>query len=337
MSDFGLSTQFRKYLAGEGLTSLKPEIASAEMMFAVNRALHRLTPEYKHKSWSVDGELPPLWPSDSSKCIRQTLFRMYGAKGEPFTPKARLTFFIGNFLEATMKALMKMSGFELESSVKTEVTIGGKKRRGEYDGIIKCPDGETRIFEMKTTSRYGYQSLQRHGVSNDFGYRGQINSYIRQAANDNKITVPEAVYFGMDRDTQDFDDFKVEFDPVIADENDKQFEKLEDLYRRKKMISRPVKRSDKPDRNGNYKIIMGELDKGDSLPLVCGYCQYKHTCWTEPLMDIDFDEEGEPLYSEKPELVLKLHKGSRPTWYVTAPLGEEKVLVREKEDEANKE
>jgi hypothetical protein len=64
------------------------------------------------------------------------------------------------------------------------------------------------------------------------------------------------------------------------------------------------------------------LVEGNTLPLVCGYCRHKFTCWTKPTQEVKFDKEHNPIYAEPPttslmkKLVRNKQGGYKPEWKV---------------------
>jgi hypothetical protein len=179
-------------------------------------------------------------------------------RGSPLPPAAKLKFLFGDILEHELLFLAEVAGHTVTHRQR-EVSINGIV--GHIDAVI---DGV--LVDCKSASSFAFQKFKQHGLVNDdpFGYIDQLNFYHYAAR-----------YSALEVDPNRFAFLVIDktLGHICLDvhqPNGVDYSKI--VEQKKEMVRGAVpKRSyfDEPDgKSGNRK-----------LGTVCGYCDFKSTCW----------------------------------------------------------
>lgn len=256
-----------------------------------------------------------LYPSAATKCTRSLMYGYLGFPSEPLSARASFTFFYGQILEAGLLAAASLAGVKItDNNALMEILIGGDFHRGRSDGIYWEEDYRRRNVEIKGMSGYSYGRFLREGLDDSWGYKGQINVYMRHMLAANLINEPaETVYVAINKDNLDMCEKIEPYNAQYAIEADENFAAVKKAIAAKKQPARPVKR----DAKG--VVLRGELLQGNVLPIGCSYCGHKHTCWTYPKQVIRFDEGGSPILSAKTEQFVAVEYKKKDRWGAVKP------------------
>jgi hypothetical protein len=171
--------------------------------------------------------------------------------------------------------------------------------------------------EIKSMSGYSYKRFIEEGLNDSWGYLGQVNVYMKQLLLDDKIDQPgETIYIAVNKDNLQITERILSYNPEYAHMADENFEKIAACIREKKQPARPILYE---ETKKGQKPVRGELHRDNSLPIVCSYCDYKYTCWTEPKQIVEFCD-GMPMYPTSPTAYLRLEYkkdrwgGSKPIY-----------------------
>lgn len=180
----------------------------------------------------------------------------------PLPIEAKIKFLFGDILEELLLFLAKESGHAVTGR-QDELDIEGVK--GHRDAII---DGV--LVDVKSASSRSFDKFAKHGLEGDdpFGYLDQINAY-------HWASLQEPHDVEIDKDRLAFLVIDKQLGHICLDvykPNGKDYGRVVQSKRAIVSSPTPPKRPymDEPDgKSGNRKI-----------PTTCGYCDYKHSCWT---------------------------------------------------------
>jgi hypothetical protein len=261
------------------------------------------------------GRAGRLYPSDATKCSRRLAYEVLDFPKEPFTIGAKLKFLIGDLVESAALALIASATEVKDNNKPFDVLIADKARRGRSDGIVTI-DGQRVNLEIKSMADYAFKKFEQEGIDDTWGYQGQANVYMRQQIADDSIDKPgNTLFFVVNRDTGDINERFLPYNPEVAHAADENFRYVETCLDEKKLPMRTVAFQGK-------SVVQGQLVNGNKLPLVCSYCAYKHSCYTEPAQRVSISDDGSPIYSKSPTRVVQMtmvkgYKGAfKPSWGV---------------------
>jgi hypothetical protein len=182
-------------------------------------------------------------------------------KAEKMHPNAYMKFLIGDVIEEVLLFMAKHAGHDVQGEQDTMKLNG---IIGHRDAVI---DGVT--VDAKSASPYSFQKF-KDGLKADqdpFGYDMQLQSYIKAAEDDDKVTDKErGAFLVVQKVTGD----------MTLDIHPKTNIPISQIIEHKKAV---VSQPDPPERcfepepmgkSGNMK-----------LGLNCSYCEFKKICWPE--------------------------------------------------------
>ena len=298
-----IADKIDEYIAGKDRDGFKHPVkkeaidelmANAGGQLATNIRRQLMPREHKPR----DGR---LFPSEATKCARSLLYKFHDVPGEPLTGNAVMKFLVGDLIETSFTLLSGLTGRAIENNnLKIPVVIGGIERSGAIDGTTKkSTSGQNRLVEIKSMSAWSYKSFMEQGLSDDFGYMGQLAVYHRAALKLKLVTSKDSLYLAMNKDNQDIHEKLIPYHPEYAAAADANFKQVEAYAKKRKVMKRPVKIATF-EYKGERNPVTGVLDPRGQLPVGCSYCPHKYTCWVDPVQIVKFDKHGDPLYSKKP-------------------------------------
>ena len=217
--------------------------------------------QFFKKSWKSTN----LYLSGIGKCLRSQAYHMKGLDKPPLTPRSKMTFAFGDLTEEIVVLLLKHAGCVITDEQELVVLNGV---RGRIDGILHHK-GKRYLFECKSMSDTSFNRFKQVGMSNDFGYVSQANSYAHEMKCDGII------WFAFNKNTGHYHEEVRDIDKdlvttTVADINALNSCKPED-FPRPEPVEETFGRTSKnrPDnRTGNWEI-----------PIVCQYCDYVEPCY----------------------------------------------------------
>lgn len=127
-----------------------------------------------------------IYLSSVGRCPRQTAYSFHGIaeSGKESDPRSKMTFFMGDMIEAAIislakLALKKYNGGSLMATGKDQIKITFEAKEAEITGH---PDGlyaskkEIYLVECKSMSSFGFKDFEKGIV--DEAYISQINAYL---------------------------------------------------------------------------------------------------------------------------------------------------------------
>lgn len=124
--------------------------------------------------------------SSAGKCLRYLAYVLAGYEPAPLEPRGARVFRIGDLVHADIQKSLGHAGlasrFEervfLSVPLKEELEGRFVELVGHIDGIYHDPEQGDKLLEIKTTTDYGFQEVQRtQGGSIDGGYLAQNVAY----------------------------------------------------------------------------------------------------------------------------------------------------------------
>jgi hypothetical protein len=192
-------------------------------------------------------------------CERKLWYRVNSPdKGEPLRGSERLKFLYGDFIEALVLFLARLTGHSV-AEAQTEVEVNGVK--GHPDGII---DG--RLVDVKSASHFGFKKFATHGLMGDdpFGYIDQIGSYHYALKDHPALEDKENVSFlAIDKQSGAM---CLDTYPVQTKDYGARVDELRSVL---------VQPSPPPRAFGPVEDYRGTKKLG----INCSYCEFKETCW----------------------------------------------------------
>jgi len=207
--------------------------------------------------------------SQIGKCLRQQYFMAKKYPAEKLQPRAKMTFLFGDIVEAIVVALIKSSGINLHSEQK-EVCLDEIK--GHIDGIITI-NNKDYLFECKSMSDGNFKKLEAVGLSDDFGYLSQTNSYMHC------LNIDKCLLIAVNKNTGHIAEVEIN--------------KSEEIVSRIKndinILKKSLKNNKLPPRK--YEPVLEKSKGGHTgrmiLPIPCSYCAYKNFCWENLQQDFN--------------------------------------------------
>lgn len=215
----------------------------------------------KLKSKLGDVQQPRLRMSNLGTSCHRKLFYSINlprlAEGIP--PYAKIKYLFGDILETLLIFLAKEAGHTVGGE-QTELNLNGV--RGSRDVVI---DGV--LVDTKSASSFSFQKFADHLSRDDdsFGYIDQLGAYLSASKDDPLVREKDVAAFLVIDKTLG----KICLDVHPASNID-YARKIDDLRAMLAQETPPGRgyRDQKDGESGNRK-----------LPLVCSYCEFKHTCW----------------------------------------------------------
>lgn len=206
-------------------------------------------------------------------CERKLWYRVNSPdKGEPLRGRERLKFLYGDFIEALVLFLARLTGHSVTEE-QIEVEVNGVK--GHPDAII---DG--RLADVKSASQFGFKKFATHALMGDdpFGYIDQINMYHTALRDNPALEDKENVSFvAVDKQSGDI---CVDTYPVHDQDYHEKIDKLREVL---------VQPSPPPRAFSTVTDNFGH----EKLGLNCSYCDFKDTCWPGLRMKL---HKGKPIF-----------------------------------------
>ena len=220
----------------------------------------------------------------TKKCARQSAYTYHGFQGEPLSDRVMINFFTGDIIELTILMLAELAGVKIESNNEhLTLEYGGQTLTNRPDGIFF--DGKEWFnVEIKKMSDYAYDSFEREGLDDSWGYETQQNIEI-EAWRQNKKDVSRTIFIGIKGLTGNFCEKIIDYKPEL----------VKALFERIKKVKASTKdnlpeRAYKPEIETYYKKPTGNL----KLPIFCSYCSFKAKCW--PDFKLEYTKSGNPVW-----------------------------------------
>ena len=202
---------------------------------------------------------PTLRLSGIGKCLRQQAYTIHNYPKKDLTPRNKLVFLMGDIIEAVVVLLAKHSGVELIDEQK-EVEFDNIK--GHKDGSVLDKDKKY-TFECKSMASAGFDFFKRDGMTDDWGYVSQSNSYAAADGDDG------IVWVGMNKNTCNLHEEIKDVDHKLTKTTKENIQRLKDCTS-----------PDEFDRKDPILETWYSKPTGNIiLPPVCSYCDYNETCW----------------------------------------------------------
>lgn len=122
-----------------------------------------------------------LYLSASGKCARQLAYgyHNYTKKGKEIDARAKVNFFMGDLIEASIVTLAKLAGCGVTNTGLDQLTctfkLKGLDVQGHPDGIVDYL-GRKLLLEVKSMTSFGFRKFENGEI--DDGYLTQINMYM---------------------------------------------------------------------------------------------------------------------------------------------------------------
>ena len=300
-----------------------------------------------------DGWVPgrhPLSASGATKCYLQNWFKHNQFPAEPPTPRRNATFRMGSIVELELFLVAVLAGEKVSAyQHKAVIARGGWPTNNYLDFVhTSSIDGKTRVVDCKTMSSIGYQMLfdWGKGMDDNFGYLGQMSNYIDYALWAGLADSDEGLFLCYKKDTGHIDEHLVQFDrSLIAKTEDNSRIIQEHTEYRECDLCTEGYTAEKNDDGSEFRkrclacvglplVVVGasgdnrpgrpsdinveRTTSGWKLPTVCGYCDYKFSCWSQPRQRVAFDEGERPIYTEATtqKIEVEVDKKGKPAFYV---------------------
>lgn len=198
--------------------------------------------------------------SGIGKCLRAQAYSILNYDKDLYlSPRTKMTFLFGDMIEAMLIGLANHAGCDIYDQQR-EVRLHGIK--GHIDGKIER-DGKEYIVEIKSMSTASFDMFKRNGMTNDFGYVSQANSYAYAEKCEG------IVWLGMNKNTGHLHEEVRPLDVPLAIQTIDNIDRLIDCkvpeeFNRKETILETWYK--KP--TGNSK-----------LGFVCSYCDFNKVCF----------------------------------------------------------
>lgn len=220
-----------------------------------------------------------LMASNHGKCPRRLSYDAMGCeKEEPFSPRSRMNFWLGDILEGGVTALAKLAGTGLRTQSEP-VEVVGFEGRAFIDGKITFPigwadnlDAPESSFddfvpvEVKKMTDYPFQTFVKEGLNDMWGYQAQLQSYMRA------INAPLGVAVAVNALNGHLADF-------VHMRDDEKYLKLLNTAQHATTAGRegePVERPDWTSLKTMPRAKCWEIEGAR-----CGYCDHTRRCWAD--------------------------------------------------------
>lgn len=88
--------------------------------------------------------------------------------------QCRFRFLTGDMFEPMFEALLLLYGFEI---IQTQTEVNWQGISGHIDYVVRTPEGEEALLELKTANEYYYKSCMQGTVGDERGYLTQLLLY----------------------------------------------------------------------------------------------------------------------------------------------------------------
>lgn len=204
-------------------------------------------------------------------------------EGLKLPPEARMKFLFGHLLEEMLLFLAAEAGH----------SVVGRQDRLEIDGIIGHRDAiiDGVLVDVKSASTMAFKKFKNHLTHDvdDFGYLQQINAYLEASQDDPLLTIKDKCAFLVIDKT---------LGHIHLDIHEKARYNVHSLVAAKKEA---VALPEPPPRG--YTDVPEGASGNRRLDTVCGYCEYRFTCWPQVRT---FMYANKPMYLTKVERVPKV-------------------------------
>ncbi len=175
-------------------------------------------------------------------------------------PESIGNFFYGDLLELVVISLAMASGHRVDG-LQQELDVFGVKGHGDVliDGMV---------VDVKSASRFGFEKFKNHKLKEEdpFGYISQLSSYLYAYKDDPRVVHKDkAAFLVINKDR-----FKLALDVYdLRAELAAKEKEIKEVVADVSSSTPPERLPDEPEgKSGNRK-----------LSTVCGYCDFKHSCW----------------------------------------------------------
>ena len=151
--------------------------------------------------------------SAAGKCPRSLAYAFHGfeKKGKEQDSRSAIVFSQGDYVEAMVTQLAKLSGVVLLgiglNQVNVKITVKGAEVVGHPDGFI-IHNTQMGLFECKSMSSYSFERFEKGDI--DEGYKAQIQAYMFASG------MPWCVIVAVNKDSGVMSEHKIDFDKEIV-------------------------------------------------------------------------------------------------------------------------
>jgi hypothetical protein len=257
----------------------------------------------------------------SGPCARKARLAFDGVPGEPLQARTHLKFLLGDLVELAVIGIAQLAGVDVSDNNRDLSITGldGVKVHVHPDGRVRVVEGEGLThwyghynFECKSCDSRTFDAwLANGGPNDDWGYLTQCSIEIaawREAGYDVNETVFLAVSTGSRQGS--VAEWLIPYDQALVDGwharralargtvmppvpyqavPEMTFAKGKALDAGAFTHGEPVPRVDKNGKTHGWDVPTGR----NLIPLACGYCAYKQTCWPGAEMDM---VSGKPVW-----------------------------------------
>lgn len=221
-----------------------------------------------------------------TKCDRKLWYNVKKPElAEALPAHTRLTFLIGDIIEAVVLYLAKEAGHKVEGE-QDVLEVNGV--RGHRDAVI---DGV--LVDVKSANSRSFDKFKHHRLEHDdpFGYIDQISLYLEGSKEDEKVTEKDKVAFlAVDK----------ELGHVCLDTYKPRARDFEAEVGRKKQLTELAE----PPARGFSPTAIGQSGNL-KLGVECKYCPFKKECWKDSNGGLGLRKF---IYSYGPEWLTKVVK-----------------------------
>lgn len=271
-----------KYLAGN-LVSADDTMLDAALRSFRTSLVRNLTTSAREKRKG-------LFASSPWYCARRILYENSDTEREPLQPRARITFLMGDTVEAFGIFLARLAGVPILSpgldgkQESHEVQIGTATVKGHIDMTVRDSGGNVIPVDWKSMSKYGFSEFEqairdpsaKWWKEERFGYLTQLRIYMRAKAS------TYGIFVGVCKDTGHMAEMHVPCDPAWDEEITSRANYLAALLvsnAAPDFIPRP------PWATSN--VLSGANQRPDGTKGAveeiahwrCGYCPFIKACW----------------------------------------------------------
>ena len=190
---------------------------------------------------------------------------------QEFSYNAIMRFLLGDLVEATLIAVMKAAGIEIqEEQQKTKINLDDTDINGTLDVII-----DDKVYDIKSASPYAFQNkfgkfggYSKVKEDDPFGYVVQGYAYAQG------VDKPFGGWIVVDKSSGEVTVCEA---PDIQEQDKKDALDAATVNVRKLKKTKRIEKQFKP----TDEIDKGEPTGNKLLPRECGFCGFRHNCWSK--------------------------------------------------------
>lgn len=195
----------------------------------------------------------------------------------PKTPSFKLKMTYGDMTEVLAVAILKAAGVNIFAiNQRTVLHTEEGELNGEFDIIIQDEAGQLTLWDIKSASRYAFdskfKSYEALKETDSFGYVSQLFGYTR-AERAKYHDLEAGGWIVINKETGD-----IKICPANPADENLYYDKIVDTIKRYKTADKDNFKRDFSDVEETfYKKLTGNR----KLAITCSYCDYKYTCWPD--------------------------------------------------------